>query len=304
MDTVVSSHFSINSTRVPWVAPLELNSRLGRPDAPLILDVRRQAKFDESPRMVAGARRCDPDAIVHFIEVEVPREVVVYCVYGHNVSAGAVAQLNAAGWNARALAGGIEGGQVGVDAPDDIARWRAQPVLSMLRRADWGVSGAAPSQWITRERPKIDRIACPWLVRRFIDSRAVFHYAPTPLVLAQARQLNAIAFDIPGAPVSHVGDECSFDAVLKAFDLRDPALDVLATVVRGADTDRLSLAPQAAGLLALSLGLSNLYAADDAAMLEAAMPLYDALYAWCRQQGQGKQEPHNWVPQNMQGMQA
>jgi hypothetical protein len=152
-----------------------------------------------------------------------------------------------------------------------------------------------PSRWITRERPKIDRIACPWLVRRFIDPQAEFLYVPTPMVLSEAERLCAVAYDIPGAPISHEGESCSFDTLMKAFGLRDPGLATLARIVRGADTDRLDLARQSAGLLALSLGLSRLHQ-DDHAMLAAALPLYDALYAWCKwEQG----ESHGWNPTAM-----
>ncbi len=168
----------------------------------------------------------------------------------------------------------------------------------MRKRPDLGVTGEQPSRWITRERPKIDRIACPWLIRRFIDPRAEFLYMPTARVLEEAARLGAVAYDIPGAPVSHDGERCSFDALLRAFELRDPALDTLARIVRGADTDRLDLAPQSAGLLAVSLGLSRLHASDDHAMLEAALPLYDAFYAWCRS---AQNEPHSWKPETMLG---
>jgi len=157
--------------------------------------------------------------------------------------------------------------------------------------------GDAPSRWITRERPKIDRIACPWLIKRFIDARAEFFYVPTPQVFEQAKALKAVAYDIPGAPITHDGALCSFDAVLKAFDLQLPALDLLATIVRGADTDALGLAPQSAGLLATSLGYSRLYGSDDAGMLTAMMPVYDALYAWCCDRVAAKDEQHNWKPQ-------
>jgi hypothetical protein len=150
--------------------------------------------------------------------------------------------------------------------------------------------GRSYSRWITRERPKIDRIACPWLVQRFIDPQADFYYVPTDQVLVQAKRLQAVPYDIAGAPISHEWEKCSFDALLSAFELDDPALDALAVIVRGADTDRLALAPQAAGLLAVSLGLSRLHA-DDHAMLAAAMPVYDALYEWCRK-AQG--ETHSW----------
>jgi hypothetical protein len=158
-------------------------------------------------------------------------------------------------------------------------------------------AGAAPSRWITRARPKIDRIACPWLVLRFIDPRAEFFYVPTDQVFAEAQRLGAVPYDIPGAPITHQGECCSFDALLQAFALDDPALAVLAGIVRGADTDRLDLAPQSAGLLALSLGLSQMHD-DDHAMLQAALPMYDALYAWCRT---ARGERHGWDPQSMQG---
>ncbi len=296
MDTTHPSVFSIS--------PSAFNARLGRADAPMVLDVRRQPRFDDSPRLLATAVRCQPEDVAALAASMAPRPVLVYCVYGHNVSEEAVAALRAAGWDAFALAGGLEGGQEGEDSAPTIAEWRANPPLGINKRADWGVTGEQPSRWITRERPKIDRIACPWLIRRFIDPRAEFFYVPTAQVLAEAQRLNAVAYDIPGAPVSHVGDRCSFDAVLGGFGLRDAALDLLATIVRGADTDRLDLAPQAAGLLAFSLGLSRLHATDDHAMLEAALPLYDALYAWCRDRVAATDESHNWKPQSMAGAKA
>ena len=281
------------------VSPQVFNARLGRAKTPLVLDVRRQPRFDESPRLLACAQRCTLEDVAALADSYTPREVLVYCVYGHNVSEEAAATLQAVGWNAHTVAGGIEGGQDGEDDALAIAAWRARPPLSFAKRADWGVTGEQPSRWITRERPKIDRIACPWLIRRFIDPRAEFFYVPTNQVMAQAKERGAVAYDIPGAPVSHVGELCSFDALLQGFDLHDAALDLLATIVRGADTDRLELAPQSAGLLAFSLGLSRLHASDDHAMLEAAMPLYDALYAWCCDRVAAKDEPHNWKPETM-----
>jgi hypothetical protein len=136
-------------------------------------------------------------------------------------------------------------------------------------------------KWITRERPKIDRIACPWLVARFIDRDAEFLYVPSADVQRIAAQSGAIPYDVPGAELGHVGERCSFDAFLSKYRLADPALARLATIVRGADTDRLDLAPQCAGLLAISRGLSKSHA-DDHAMLAHGMVLYDALYAWCQ----------------------
>lgn len=280
---------------IPRITPEELAARMGRADAPLLLDVRRESTFRESTRMLAGARRCAPEDVSTLATSSPACEVVVYCVYGHSVSADAVTALRAAGWDAQMLAGGIEGGEDGIDSPQDITHWRTHPPLTMLKRPDWGVTGERASRWITRERPKIDRIACPWLVRRFIDPRAEFFYVPTAQVFSEAARLGAVAYDIPGAPVSHEGELCSFDALLRAFELDLPALDVLARIVRGADTDRLELAPQSAGLLAFSLGLSHLHP-DDPVMLEAALPLYDALYAWCRD---ARQETHSWKPQAM-----
>jgi len=147
-------------------------------------------------------------------------------------------------------------------------------------------------KWITRARPKIDRIACPWLIARFIDESPEFIYVPADQVLAQAEKLGAIPYDVPGVEFTHVGELCSFDAFIRKYKLTDPALQDLAVIVRAADTDRLALAPQAAGLLAISLGMS-LNFQDDHEMLAQGMVIYDALYAWCRQ---GKGETHNWNP--------
>ncbi|GAB3482382.1 chromate resistance protein ChrB domain-containing protein [Polaromonas eurypsychrophila] len=290
---------------VPRITAEELAARMGRADAPLLLDVRREGKFAESPLMLAGARRCAPEDMAALAATGPAREVVVYCVHGHNVSADAATLLRAAGWNARFLAGGFEGGEDGVDAAEDIVRWRLTPLPTMRKRADWGVTGEQVSRWITRERPKIDRIACPWLIRRFIDPRAEFFYVPTAQVFSEAARLKAVAYDLPGAPVTHEGEWCSFDGLLRAFEIEDPAVDRLARIVRGADTGRLALEPQCAGLLVFSLGLSRLHK-DDHSMLEAAMPLYDALYAWCASEAhavwQGKSpEWHDWRPETLAG---
>ena len=131
-------------------------------------------------------------------------------------------------------------------------------------------------KWITRERPKIDRIACPWLIQRFIDPQAEFLYVPASQVLAQAAAIGATPYDIPGVEMSHVGERCSFDAFIAKYRLDDPALARLATIVRGADTARLDLAPQSAGLYAISLGLSRLMA-DDHALLRHGLVMYEAL---------------------------
>ena len=147
-------------------------------------------------------------------------------------------------------------------------------------------------QWITRERPKIDRIACPWLVLRFIDPDAEFLYVPTGDILRIAGETGAIPYDIPGVELTHEGPLCSFDAFLKKYALDEPALQQLAVIVRGADTSRLDLTPQSAGLYALSLGLSHNFS-DDHEMLKHGLVMYDALYAWCRS---CQAEAHNWPP--------
>ncbi|MDB5909731.1 MAG: Chromate resistance exported protein [Massilia sp.] len=148
-------------------------------------------------------------------------------------------------------------------------------------------------KWITRERPKIDRIACPWLIARFIDPEGEFLYVPAAEVMRVAGQTGAIPYDIPGVEMTHVGELCSFDAFLSKYALSDPALMQLATIVRGADTARLGLAPQSSGLYALSLGLSTLFQ-DDQEMLRHGKVMYDALYAWCKS---CQDETHNWPPQ-------
>lgn len=147
-------------------------------------------------------------------------------------------------------------------------------------------------KWVTRERPKIDRIACPWLIARFIDPAAEFLYVPADEVRDFAATEDAIPYDVPDVEMSHVGELCSFDAFLKKYELHDPALQQLAIIVRGADTSRLDIAPQAAGLLAISLGLSRNFA-DDHEMLSHGMILYDALYAWCQS---CRDETHDWRP--------
>ncbi|WP_036300738.1 chromate resistance protein ChrB domain-containing protein [Methylotenera sp. L2L1] len=147
-------------------------------------------------------------------------------------------------------------------------------------------------KWVTRERPKIDRIACPWLIAKFIDKAPEFLYVPSSDVLKVAEVTGATPYDIPNVEFSHVGELCSFDAFLKKYNLNDPALLQLAAIVRGADTSNLDLTPQSAGLYAISLGLSKSYS-DDHEMLKYGMVMYDALYAWCKD---CQQESHNWPP--------
>ena len=228
---------------------------------PQILDVRRAAAFDRDRTLIPGAVRCPPEEVDSLVATLEPwRPVVAVCVHGHEVSQNAAALLASHGYDARSLDGGHE-------------QWRAEGGATVPWRP--------PTQWVTRERPKIDRIACPWLVRRFVDASAIFHYVPNAQVRTFAAAHGATPYDVPDVEYTHRGSECSFDAFVRKHGLRDPALDRLATIVRGADTGTLDLAAQAPGLLAVSLGLSRMIA-DDHAMLRFGMLVYDALYAWCR----------------------
>jgi rhodanese-related sulfurtransferase len=253
----------------------ELNRLIGTARCPAIIDVRRKAVFDAAPNRIAGATWHD-----HMTISAIARdagEFVAYCAHGHNVSEIAAANLRAAGADVRMLEGGIEA-------------YAAAGGLLVKKGAELPGSSASPSVWVTRERPKIDRIACPWLIRRFIDPRAVFHFTAPEWVSDVAAEIGGIAYDIDGVFWSHRGETCTFDTLIAEYGLSSPALDTLATIVRGADTARLDLAPQAAGLLAISLGLSRSFD-QHLEQLEAGMLVYDALYVWARD-GQG--ETHNW----------
>jgi rhodanese-related sulfurtransferase len=233
---------------------------------PLVVDVRKGPAFLEASDMIRGALRRDPADVENWRGgLPAGRELIVYCVHGHEVSQGVAKVLGA-----RYLEGGIEG-------------WDGERERK---------PAAAATLWVTRERPKIDRIACPWLIRRFIDADAQFLYVPATDVTRVARERPAIPYDVPDAEFTHVGGRCSFDAFVFRYRLTEPALEQLALIVRGADTNRPELAPQAAGLVAVSLGLSQLYR-NDHEMLERGMLLYDALYAWCRSD---KVEAHTWNP--------
>ena len=253
----------------PAISAATLRQSLASDRPPLVIDVRKKSTFLGAPDLIRGALRRDPQHVAEWKKTR-PGEadVVVYCVHGHEVSQGAAKALGA-----RYLEGGIEA-------------WRASGGEL------FGKPAGASSRWVTRERPKVDRIACPWLVRRFIDPEAEFVYVPAANVKKAALEKDAVPYDIPDVEFSHVGEKCSFDAFLDYFRLKDPALGELALIVRGADTNRLELAPQAAGLAALSLGLSINFQ-DDHAMLERGMVMYDALYVWCKK---GKAEVHTWNP--------
>ena len=243
------------------ITPTELTQRLADFPPPALLDVRRLEAFERDPHVIPGAVKRAPDAVGEWAQhLDGWRPVVVYCVKGHEVGQDAARALRDRGFDARYVAGGLEA-------------WRASGGAA--------APYAAPSRWVTRERPKIDRIACPWLVRRFIDPSAEFFYVPANEVRDFAAANGATPFDVPGARYGHDGDRCSFDAFIRIHELADPALDRLATIVRGADTGIAALAAEAPGLLATSQGLSTMFP-DDHAMLRAGMMMYDALYLSCR----------------------
>ncbi|MCF3629549.1 chromate resistance protein [Thalassospiraceae bacterium LMO-SO8] len=256
----------------------DLNRALATPDAPVVIDVRRRAAFDKADSMIATAVWRDHADAADWAE-DLPEDcaVVVYCVHGHAISQSAAATLRALGIDAYYLDGGID-------------HFIEAGGITIKRGL---VPDGRSSIWVTRERPKIDRIACPWLIRRFIDPDAVFHYVAKDFVKDVATETGGVPYDIPDVAFSHVGEKCSFDAFVVWSGIQNPAMDRLADIVRGADTGRLDLAPECAGLLAMSLGLSALYEDDDLAMLDAGMAVYDALFAWARH---AAAETHNWVP--------
>ena len=269
------------ATATPVPSTSSVAARLiGTPDAPLFVDVRKAEDFAASEYFIPGAIRWNYAAgDAPPSELADATTAVAYCVKGLHVGITGAEKLRDKSLDASYLEGGLR-------------QWMEAGAMSVKKRPDLGVTGESISRWVTRARPKIDRIACPWLVRRFIDPRAEFFYVPTSEVFAFAKANHAVAYDIPGAPIEHDGELCSFDNFLRAFDLKSPALDRLATIVRGADTDALNITAQSAGLLAISLGFSK-NIKDDLAMLDAMMPVYDALYRWVLD---ATDEIHNWKP--------
>jgi rhodanese-related sulfurtransferase len=260
----------------------ELKPMIGAPDAPVILDVRRRATFDESRHVLPTARWLEHTSVGDWGRgIESGSRIVVYCVHGHNVSQLATAALRRLGLDARTLSGGIQG-------------WREAGGLTLRKTPFWSFGESRPSRWVTRIRPKIDRIACPWLISRFIDPQAEFYYVEPEQVVPVAEELGALPFDVQGVELSHRGEGCTFDTLLDEFGIENEALRRLSIIIRGADTARLDLAPQAAGLLAVSFGISALAGDDDYGALRQGYLIYDALYAWLRF---AAGETHNWPVQ-------
>ena len=255
---------------------------IGRPDCPLLVDVRTEEDFALDPRLIPGAvRRSHRDVADWAPGLKAAgRPAIAVCQKGLKLSQGVAAWL----WHEGVPAESLEGGTLA---------WAAAG-LPMVRQASLPAHDArGRTVWVTRSRPKVDRIACPWLIRRFVDRDAVFLFVNPSEVQGVAERFGATPFDIEGEGVfwSHRGELCTFDVMVEEFGLGGiGALGRLAAIVRGADTARPDLAPEAPGLLAASLGLSRMFAGD-LEQLEAGMGLYDAFYRWCRD---ATDETHNW----------
>jgi rhodanese-related sulfurtransferase len=254
------------------ISKSQLYAKIGCATAPIVLDVRCEDDLEPPNRLIVSAGRRSPDGVEEWArDLSRDRLIVVYCTHGREVSQKTAAALWAIGFASVYLEGGI-------------ADWVRQGLPT--RREIEIVS----HKWITRERPKIDRIACPWLIRRFIDPNAQFLYVPTEKVIGLAKELGATPYDIEGVEFAHEGDRCSFDTIIRIYEIADAPLAHLAKIVRGADTSRHDLSPQCGGLFAISLGLSANFP-NDHEMLAHGMVMYDALYTWCRSL---QAETHNW----------
>jgi rhodanese-related sulfurtransferase len=259
------------------IAPEKLARLIGTPHCPVIIDVRDDSEFEALPALVPGAGRGGLDRLT--AATALPEAAVVVSTDGAGDAPGAAAWLRAHGVDAETLNGGL-------------GAWRAAGLPLVPQDALPARDPDGRTRWVTRSRPKVDRIACPWLIRRFVDRNAIFLFVAPSEIAATAERVGATPFDVDGVHWSHRGELCTFDTMVQEFGLSGLGpLARLATIVRGADTARPDLAPQCAGLLAASLGLSRMYA-DDHAQLEAGMLLYDALFRWCRD---AVGETHDWV---------
>ena len=250
---------------------------IGTPNCPVLVDVCTDEDFAADPRLIPGAVRRSHRDVSSWAPGFADKSVIAICQTGQKLSEGVAAWLRQAGASAESLDGGALG-------------W-AQAGLPMVPAAKIPPRDAqGRTIWVTRSRPKIDRIACPWLIRRFVDPSAVFLFVAPSEVAGVADPFDATPFDVENVFWSHRGELCTFDVMVGEWGLASEPLKRLATIVRGADNDRLDLAPQAAGLLAASLGLSRMHAGD-LEQLDAGMGLYDAFYRWCRD---ATAEAHNW----------
>lgn len=259
------------------IAPDKLARLIGTARTPLIIDVREDEALAADPRLIPASVHLPYADAEQWAPAYRGKTVAVSCQRGKKLAEGAAAWLRHFGADAEVVEGGFEAWR---DAGLPLV-----PLSALPRRSSTG-----STVWVTRSRPKIDRIACPWLIRRFVDPAAVFLFVAPAEVGAVAERFGATPFDVDGVFWSHRAELCTFDVMVSEFGLASEPLDRLATIVRGADTDRLDLAPEAAGLLAISLGLSRMFA-DDLEQLDAGILLYDALYRWARD---ATEETHNW----------
>jgi rhodanese-related sulfurtransferase len=262
-----------------FVSPRDLWTLIGTAEAPQIVDVRRREVYESSPGVIPTAAWRDAAEAGRWASLDRQRPVVFACKAGHELSQTVASQFRQDGFDARVLEGGY-------------GAWAEAGLPLVVRTEVERFAKQRPSLWVTRRRPKIDRVACPWLIRRFIDAEARILFVDPPEVPAVARESGGIPFDIEGVELSHDGPRCTFDTMLTLFGLEtEPSLARLALIVRGADTARPDIAPEAAGLHAVSLGLSVLAGDDDHGMLKHGFMVYDALFAWLRF---AAEERHNW----------
>lgn len=259
------------------ISPDKLVRLLGSAKSPIIIDVREDDALAADPRLIPTSLHLPYETAETWAANYRGRSVAVSCQRGKKLAEGAAAWLRHHGADAEVVEGGFEA-------------WRdaGLPLMSAAALPRRNATGS--TVWVTRSRPKIDRIACPWLIKRFVDPSAVFLFVAPSEVQAVGDRFGATPFDIEGVHWSHRGDLCTFDVMLKEFGLNTEPLQRIATIVRGADTDRLELAPEAAGLLAISLGFSRLHP-DDLEQMDAGMAIYDALYRWARD---ATEETHTW----------
>ena len=261
------------------ISPDKLARLVGTPACPVLIDVRTDEDFADDPRLVPGAVRRPHSEVADWAPRLDGRAAVILCQKGLKLSQGAAAWLRHEGTPAESLDGGA-------------MAWAAAGLPMVAESKLPARDAQGRTVWVTRARPKVDRIACPWLIRRFVDPSAVFLFVAPPEVAGVAERFGATPFDVDGVFWSHRGELCTFDVMVEELGLSGfPALERLALIVRGADTARPDIAPQAAGLLAVSLGLSRMYS-DDLEQLDAGMLVYDALYRWCRD---AVDETHDWV---------
>jgi rhodanese-related sulfurtransferase len=253
---------------ISTISPEKLVRLVGTHKCPVLIDLRSDEAFGADTRFIPASLRRRPEKYLDWTPQLAGRAAVIICQDGLTLSPGIAAALRHDGVPAETLEGGFEA-------------WKKSGAVCVEARHLPSCDQQGRTLWVTRERPKVDRIACAWLIRRFVDPLAVFLFVPPAAVADAAAQMRAAPFDVPDVFWSHRGEKCTFDVMVEEFGLATEPLLRMARIIRGADTNRLDLAPEAAGLLAVSLGLSRMHA-DDLAQLEAGMTLYDAFYRWCR----------------------